>query len=90
MDADHRAKVSASAREPAIYVAKFSAPGIDWANAHTFLDSRGWGHGIALVNGFNLGRYWPLQGPQVGIIQETDQTRYSKSLSSRISQIYPD
>uniref|UniRef100_A0A183BI36 Beta-galactosidase n=1 Tax=Globodera pallida TaxID=36090 RepID=A0A183BI36_GLOPA len=32
---------------------------------HTFFDSRGWGHGILMVNGFNLGRYWPTQGPQL-------------------------
>jgi beta-galactosidase len=32
---------------------------------HTFFDSSGWGHGVAIVNGFNIGRYWPLLGPQV-------------------------
>ncbi|KAH6940536.1 hypothetical protein HPB50_000557 [Hyalomma asiaticum] len=31
----------------------------------TFLDPTGWGKGVALVNGFNLGRYWPSIGPQV-------------------------
>lgn len=29
----------------------------------TFLDFEGWGKGFAVVNGFNLGRYWDL-GPQ--------------------------
>lgn len=29
----------------------------------TFLDFEGWGKGFAVVNGFNLGRYWE-QGPQ--------------------------
>ena len=24
---------------------------------HSYLDVRGWGHGIALINGFNLGRF---------------------------------
>ncbi|KAL3112467.1 hypothetical protein niasHT_015952 [Heterodera trifolii] len=51
--------------EPTIFVAKFSTVHIDWAQMHTFLDSRGWGHGVALANGFNLGRYWPTQGPQL-------------------------
>ncbi|CAK5036043.1 unnamed protein product [Meloidogyne enterolobii] len=51
--------------EPAIYAAKFTTPDIDWRLAHTFFDSRGWGHGIAMVNGFNIGRYWPLLGPQM-------------------------
>lgn len=31
----------------------------------TYLDPTGWGKGIAFVNGFNLGRYWPSTGPQV-------------------------
>ncbi|KAH8035296.1 hypothetical protein HPB51_004537 [Rhipicephalus microplus] len=31
----------------------------------TFLDTTGWGKGVAFVNGFNLGRYWPSIGPQV-------------------------
>ncbi|KAL3191802.1 hypothetical protein MRX96_059536 [Rhipicephalus microplus] len=30
-----------------------------------FLDPTGWGKGVAFVNGFNLGRYWPSIGPQV-------------------------
>ncbi|XP_065357335.1 beta-galactosidase-like [Calliphora vicina] len=32
---------------------------------HTFLNPSGWGKGVAYVNGFNLGRYWPLAGPQL-------------------------
>ncbi|XP_077279071.1 beta-galactosidase-like isoform X2 [Temnothorax americanus] len=31
----------------------------------TFLDTSGWGKGVAFVNGHNLGRYWPLTGPQI-------------------------
>ncbi|KAL1444998.1 hypothetical protein MTO96_045264 [Rhipicephalus appendiculatus] len=33
--------------------------------ADTFLDPRGWIKGFAFINGFNLGRYWPVSGPQV-------------------------
>ena len=35
--------------------------------ADTFLDVSGGGFrkGVAFVNGFNLGRYWPVKGPQV-------------------------
>ncbi|GAU87177.1 hypothetical protein RvY_00067 [Ramazzottius varieornatus] len=29
----------------------------------TFLGMEGWGRGVAFVNGFNLGRYWPTAGP---------------------------
>ncbi|KAH6940538.1 hypothetical protein HPB50_000559 [Hyalomma asiaticum] len=31
----------------------------------TFFDPSGWGKGVVVVNGFNLGRYWPSIGPQV-------------------------
>lgn len=31
----------------------------------TFVDTTGWGKGVMFVNGFNLGRYWPSEGPQL-------------------------
>ena len=31
----------------------------------TFLRLDGWSKGVAFINGFNLGRYWPVMGPQV-------------------------
>ena len=31
----------------------------------TFLRLDGWTKGVAFMNGFNLGRYWPVMGPQV-------------------------
>jgi len=31
----------------------------------TYLDTTGWGKGVAFINGYNLGRYWPLVGPQI-------------------------
>lgn len=31
----------------------------------TYLNPTGWGKGVAFLNGFNLGRYWPLVGPQI-------------------------
>ncbi|KAH8280149.1 hypothetical protein KR018_011268 [Drosophila ironensis] len=33
--------------------------------ADTYLDMSGWGKGIVFINGNNLGRYWPLVGPQI-------------------------
>lgn len=33
--------------------------------ADTWWNSTGWGKGSLFVNGVNLGRYWPLVGPQV-------------------------
>ena len=33
--------------------------------ADTYLDTTGWGKGVAYINGHNVGRYWPLAGPQI-------------------------
>jgi beta-galactosidase len=33
--------------------------------ADTWWNTEGWGKGVLFVNGFNLGRYWPLVGPQI-------------------------
>lgn len=30
----------------------------------TFLNVSGWSKGVAFVNGYNIGRYWPVEGPQ--------------------------
>lgn len=38
---------------------------IDGQPLDTYLDTTGWGKGVAFVNGHNLGRYWPLVGPQI-------------------------
>lgn len=44
---------------PALYRGRFGIT----APADTFLDMRGWGKGVAFVNGRNAGRYWKI-GPQ--------------------------
>ncbi|VDN23986.1 unnamed protein product [Cylicostephanus goldi] len=31
----------------------------------TFLSTTGWGKGVAILNGNNLGRFWATQGPQI-------------------------
>ncbi len=31
----------------------------------TFLSTPGWSKGVAFINGFNLGWYWPAAGPQM-------------------------
>lgn len=30
----------------------------------TYVDVRGWSKGLVFINGFNLGWYWPVKGPQ--------------------------
>ncbi|XP_073823066.1 beta galactosidase isoform X2 [Musca autumnalis] len=46
---------------PTIYYGEF----IVTEEHHTYLNPSGWGKGVAFVNGFNIGRYWPLVGPQI-------------------------
>jgi len=45
---------------PSFYQFKFEVDEI----GDTFLDMTGWGKGIAVLNGFNLGRFWEV-GPQM-------------------------
>ena len=47
--------------EPAFYKFRFRVEEGDACD--TFLDFSGWGKGFAVLNGFNLGRYWE-KGPQ--------------------------
>ncbi|VDK52470.1 unnamed protein product [Anisakis simplex] len=47
--------------DPGVYVGHFMAE----TRQDTFLDPTGWGKGQVLVNGFNIGRYWPGVGPQI-------------------------
>ncbi|OAY36500.1 beta-galactosidase 17 isoform X2 [Manihot esculenta] len=50
-------------KEPALYTAHFSIEK-DNQVKDTFISFSGWGKGIAFVNDFNIGRYWPSFGPQ--------------------------
>ncbi|XP_046336782.1 beta-galactosidase-like [Haliotis rufescens] len=50
---------------PSIYMGKIPVPNMAGMPQDSFLDMRPWHKGQALVNGFNLGRYWPVAGPQV-------------------------
>jgi beta-galactosidase len=34
------------------------------SNRDTFAKLDGWHKGVLFVNGFNVGRYWPTEGPQ--------------------------
>ncbi|XP_078572211.1 beta-galactosidase-like isoform X2 [Branchiostoma floridae x Branchiostoma japonicum] len=47
---------------PSFYTGTFS---IQDTPQDTFLNMKGWTKGQAFVNGFNLGRYWPVEGPQI-------------------------
>ena len=49
-----------SSEEPAFFAGYFT---VDKASQlkDTFISFRGWGKGIAFVNEFNIGRFWPVK-----------------------------
>ena len=47
--------------EPSFFYGEFAIN----SSFDTFLYLPGWSKGQAFVNGFNLGRYWPVVGPQI-------------------------
>lgn len=52
--------------EPAFYEGHFH---IDSESEikDTFISFRGWNKGVAFVNNFNIGRFWPARGPQCAL-----------------------
>lgn len=54
-------KTGALLSGPRVYYGEFMVSEV----YHTFLNPSGWGKGVAFINGFNLGRYWPTAGPQL-------------------------
>ncbi|GAV90568.1 Glyco_hydro_35 domain-containing protein [Cephalotus follicularis] len=55
-----------ASKEPALYTGYFTINKINQVQ-DTYLSFRGWGKGIAFVNEFNIGRYWPSFGPQCNL-----------------------
>ncbi|GFQ81038.1 beta-galactosidase [Trichonephila clavata] len=49
---------------PAFYFGEFTIPNSSKV-LDTFLKLDGWHKGVAFLNKFNLGRYWPIMGPQI-------------------------
>lgn len=50
------------------------------ALADTWLDTTGWGKGIAVVNGRNIGRYWPTEGPQMTLYVPAEFLKIGENL----------
>ena len=48
---------------PTVYTGTFVSPLSEPQD--TYLNMTGWFKGQAFLNGFNIGRYWPVRGPQV-------------------------
>ncbi|KAK9099328.1 hypothetical protein Syun_026373 [Stephania yunnanensis] len=53
-------------KAPTFYEGHFKIDSVNQVK-DTYLSFKGWGKGIAFVNGFNLGRFWPLVGPQCNL-----------------------
>lgn len=54
-----------SVQVPAFYRTQFTLPENYTNTLDTYLDTSGWTKGVAFLNDINLGRYWPLAGPQI-------------------------
>lgn len=46
-------------KEPTFYAGHFAIDNMNQVT-DTYISFRGWGKGIAFVNEFNIGRYWPV------------------------------
>ncbi|KAJ4884436.1 Beta-galactosidase 17 [Raphanus sativus] len=53
-------------KEPALFAGEFSINSVEEIK-DTYLSFNGWGKGVAFVNKFNIGRYWPSVGPQCNL-----------------------
>ncbi|PIK62438.1 putative beta-galactosidase [Apostichopus japonicus] len=60
-----KVKDDAPFQVPSFYVGTLPDLAVINPPQDTFLRTTGWTKGQAYINGFNLGRYWPMKGPQV-------------------------
>uniref|UniRef100_A0A0N5AB25 Beta-galactosidase n=1 Tax=Syphacia muris TaxID=451379 RepID=A0A0N5AB25_9BILA len=61
---------------PGIFFGTFTVP----YAADTFFDATGWHKGMILINGVNLGRYWPSIGPQVTLYTPAPVLQYTNNI----------
>ncbi|XP_026450501.1 beta-galactosidase 17-like [Papaver somniferum] len=64
---------------PMLYEGHFTINSTDEI-ADTFISFSGWGKGIASVNDFNIGRFWPLAGPQCSLYVPAPLLRTGKNV----------
>ncbi|CAN0878039.1 Beta-galactosidase 17 [Linum grandiflorum] len=62
--------------EPTFYAGRFVVE----EAADTFLSFEGWGKGVAFVNDFNIGRYWPSNGPQCSLYVPAPVLKHGKNV----------
>ncbi|OWM76581.1 hypothetical protein CDL15_Pgr005545 [Punica granatum] len=66
-------------RVPAFYTGSFFIDEADQVK-DSFISFRGWGKGVALINDFNLGRFWPSVGPQCNLYVPAPVLRQGKNV----------
>ncbi|XP_010537559.1 PREDICTED: beta-galactosidase 17 [Tarenaya hassleriana] len=55
-------------KEPTVFTGQFVIDNIsEEVEEDAYLSFNGWGKGVAFVNEFNIGRYWPSFGPQCNL-----------------------
>ncbi|PHU15007.1 hypothetical protein BC332_16212 [Capsicum chinense] len=62
--------------EPSFYTGHLSVDEVK----DTFLSFRGWSKGVAFINGFNIGRFWPSFGPQCNLYVPAPVLQEGKNL----------
>ncbi|XP_022945678.1 beta-galactosidase 17 isoform X2 [Cucurbita moschata] len=65
--------------EPTLYTGYFYVDKVN-LRKDTFLSFAGWTKGIAFVNDFNLGRFWPVVGPQCSLYVPAPILRLGKNV----------
>jgi len=70
-----------SSQIPSFYTGTIP-PSPDGTPKDTFLHLPGWFKGQAYINGFNLGRYWPVVGPQITLYVPANVLHSGKQNSS--------
>nr|GEV37617.1 beta-galactosidase 17 [Tanacetum cinerariifolium] len=65
-----------NSKEPAFYTGSFVVDKV----TDTYMSFNGWGKGVAFVNDFNIGRYWPSFGPQCNLYVPAPILRRGKNV----------
>lgn len=58
-----KSSLGVDSKEPAFYSGSFVVDKV----TDTYMSFNGWGKGVAFVNDFNIGRFWPSFGPQCNL-----------------------
>lgn len=64
---------------PAFFTGHFFIENVNQIH-DTFISFSGWGKGIAVVNDFNIGRYWPSFGPQCNLYVPAPILRHGENV----------